>query len=578
MNKKIDDCNILSINPKFCKLFQILPKELQEISSKNIHLLTYLHIKLSEGFKIPTYVVQLSREMGSLSEYNFLYPLGDPIFVHIHSNPVGGRAIYNVIQPFIPVDTSSLMDKVEEVLAYVIDESYDFNDVEEHKRMLLELLHSIVDIDNNISKIGEYKVKKNKNLEKIIVNEETLKILEYKLITEKVGMGILEPLIKDPYIEDISCKGVGPIFLEHKVFKSCETNLAFTSDEELDNFVIKLAERIGRPVSIRKPIVDATLPDGSRINIVYSREVSKNGSNFTIRKFSDIPISVTQLIKWGTINSTMAAYLWMVLNEGLSVWVCGETASGKTTTVKAITVFIDPNSKIISIEDTPEILVPHENWVREVTRESEEIQASISIYDLLKAALRQRPNYIIVGEIRGKEGNIAFQAMQTGHPVMATFHASSVEKLIQRLTGSPIEVPKTYIDNLNVVLIQSAVRIPKTGKVERRVISINEIVGYDPIDGKFDFVELFYWNPAKDEFVFRGNSYVLEEKIALLRGIDPFNLTKLYGELELRSEILKRLTELEVFNYWDVWRSIKAVSKLGLEKALNLLKAGYKIC
>ncbi|MEM4311469.1 MAG: type II/IV secretion system ATPase subunit [Nitrososphaerales archaeon] len=580
LEKAIDGCDILSIRVDSCQLFTTLSKELQEVSSKNLHLLAYLHKKLSEGMELPKYIVQLSRDMRSLDNYNFLYPIGDPVFIHLYSNPSGGRAIYNVIQPTIPHETSLLMDMVEEALAYVIDEQHDFENTEEQKKMLLELLHSVVEIDDSLSKIGEYKLLKGKgSFDRIAVNEETMKILEYVLINEKIGMGILEPVIKDPYLEDISCSGIGPLFVEHKVFRSCETNIVFTKDEYLDRFVIKLAERIGRPVTLRRPIVDATLPDGSRINIVYSRDVSRNGSNFSIRKFSEIPISITQLIKWGTLDATMAAYLWIMLSEGMSVWVAGETASGKTTTLKAITAFIEPNAKIVSIEDTPEVSVPHENWIREITRESDEAQASINIFDLLKAALRQRPNYIIVGEIRGKEGNIAFQAMQTGHPVMATFHAGSVEKLIQRLTGSPIEVPKTYIDNLNVALIQAAVRIPQTGKVERRVLSVNEIVGYEPTENKFEFIELFSWDPATDKFIFRGdgNSYLLEDKVALMRGLDTRDIGKIYEELKIRTEIFKKLTEMGIFDYWEVWRSIKAISKMGLERALALLKTGHKV-
>ena len=212
-------------------------------------------------------------------------------------------------------------------------------------------------------------------------------------------MGVLEPFIHDPYIEDISCSGLGNIFIEHKIFESLKAPIVFESEEELDDFVLKLSEKIGKPVSFRNPIVDATLPDGSRINIVFGRDISKKGSNFTIRKFSKKPLSVLQLIEFGTFNYLMAAYFWIALREGMNCFVAGETASGKTTTLNAITTFVPPNAKIVSIEDTPEVQIPHKNWLREVTRSARERKgsetSSVEMFDLLKAALRQRPNLII---------------------------------------------------------------------------------------------------------------------------------------------------------------------------------------
>ena len=233
-------------------------------------------------------------------------------------------------------------------------------------------------------------------------------------------MGILEPLIRDTNIEDISCSGLGSLFIEHKVFNSLRTAFAFTTSEELDQYVLRLADRINKPVTFRNPIVDAALPDGSRINIVYGQDVSKNGSNFTIRKFAETPFSILDLIAFGSLDFTMAAYLSMVIEEGMNVFVSGETASGKTSLLNALNVFIHPDAKVISIEETPELQVPHPNWIREVTREPKpgEEGTGVGMFLLLKAALRQRPNEILVGEIRGEEGLIAFSAMQTGHAVI----------------------------------------------------------------------------------------------------------------------------------------------------------------
>ena len=246
------------------------------------------------------------------------------------------------------------------------------------------------------------------------------------------------------------------------------------------------------------------------------------------------------MVEFGGLTYEMAAYFSRGRLHGMNMFIAGETASGKTTLMNAVTVFLHPNAKIVSIEDTPELQVPHTNWIREVIRgKAGDESSSVTMFDLLRAALRQRPNEIIIGEIRGEEGAIAFQAMQTGHSCMATFHAASVEKLIQRLTGHPINIPKTYIDNLNLAVIQSMVRLPN-GKDGRRVISVNEIVGYDSATDSFSYIEVFRWNPVDDSFEFTGymNSYLLEEVIAFKRGLPPQRKREIYKELTRRANIL----------------------------------------
>ncbi|MDD3373568.1 MAG: type II/IV secretion system ATPase subunit, partial [Methanoculleus bourgensis] len=325
---------------------------------------------------------------------------------------------------------------------------------------------------------------------------------------------------------------------------------------------------IKRPLTYRNPIVDATLPDGSRINIVYGTEISKHGSNFTIRKVSEVPMSIMQVIESGTCNYMMAAYLWICLEYGMSMFVSGETASGKTTSLNALTTFLPPENKIVTIEDTPELTVPHRNWTREVAKakgKGEGEGSEVTMFDLLKAALRQRPNQILVGEIRGVEGSVAFSAMQTGHPVMSTFHAASVEKLIQRLCGDPINIPKTYVDNLNLVIIQSAVKLPHGGTV-RRMLSINELVGYDPETEGFSFMAAFVWDPATDTFTFtgKGSSYLLENKIATMLGIPENRRAEIYDEVEKRAKILERLHKAGYTQFWDLFHMTTKIKKQGL--------------
>jgi flagellar protein FlaI len=332
--------------------------------------------------------------------------------------------------------------------------------------------------------------------------------------------------------------------------------------------VLWLGDRVKKPVTFKAPISDATLPDGSRINIVYGREVSKRGSNFSIRKFAEVPLSVFEILESGTVDYQMLAYLSLAIGNGMNCFVSGETASGKTTLLNALTTFIPPLAKIITIEDTPELQVPHQNWIREVVQSSkvDDTSGAITMFDLLKAALRQRPDELMIGEIRGKEGNVAFQAMQTGHSVMATFHAASIEKLIQRVTGDPILVPKNYVDNLNVVILTSQVKLPN-GKQGRRITGISEIVNYDAALESFSFVESFKWNQENDTFEFTGymSSYVLEEKVAPKLGFPEHKKQKIYAELERRALILKKIhIDRGVRGFYEVLDVLNKAQQEGL--------------
>jgi len=519
------------------------------------HAIAYIQ-KASREIGTPTYVgSEIPDTLKKSPTVNIIYLVdkNNGIFVHIHSEPRAstGYRKYIVIEP--PRPPQALFDLIELKLAEVITEKDVATSSEERKNILLDKVKKIVELTDDAVNYEQF-ILKNKIPKKIPVQKGLYSIFEYYLVRDKVGLGKLEPLIKDPYIEDISCSGIGCVHIVHKIFGSLETNICFPSLEELNRFIQELGERTGKPVGTARPIIDSTLPDGSRLNAVFGNDVSLKGSNFTIRKFTETPISITRLIGWNTLDCRVAAFLWMLLLEGMSGFISGETASGKTTTLNASLVFIRPNAKIISIEDTAEVMVPHQNWVRELTRDTGSPETSVTMFDLLKAALRQRPNYIIVGEIRGAEGNIAFQAMQTGHPVIATFHAASVERLIQRIISPPINVPRTQLDNLNFILIQSAVY--REGIMVRRVLSLNEIIGYNPVDNNVMFVPAFTWDPVKDAFVFRGrgSSYLLEEKIGVTRGLSKRDMKMIYDELDLRAEILRKLTESKVYDHFVVFR------------------------
>jgi len=537
----------------------VLPDPIRDMVRKNMFLLEYLSLLPFDDIGVPQYHPELPKKLGELKHPNILYPAGPRVFVHVYPDVSGDRDYYIPVEPTFGRNVDPVMAAVEKRLLDYADRFDGIEDEQTKKKLLLECVSAICRTDGgNGSKSDNGHVH---------CSMADLAAIRYLVVRDKIGLGVLQPMIADSNIEDISCSGLGHMFIEHKVFKSLKSGFVFEDYEELDDFVLRLSERIKKPVSFHSPVADATLPDGSRINIVFGRDVSKRGSNFTIRKFNETPLSVMELIEFGSLDYRMAAYLSLVIGEGMNVFVSGETASGKTTLLNAITTFIHPNAKIVTIEDTPELQVPHGNWIREVIQTNKEnADSGVTMFDLLKAALRQRPNMIMVGEIRGSEGAIAFQAMQTGHSVMATFHAASVEKLIQRLTGAPISVPKNYVDNLNLVVIQSAVRLP-SGKMGRRALSVNEIVGYDPQSQSFSFVEVFRWDPARDVFEFTGNlsSYLLEDKIAVKRGIPAHQRKRIYTEVERRAKILAKLhKEQGVRGFYELLGVLAKAQKEGL--------------
>ena len=600
-----------SIDSSQCPIHNLLSPELRDAAEAAPHLMSYLHKVPFAECGVPTYYPEANRKMGDIADPNLIYAVANNTFIHILPDHQEARNYYIAIEP----GTDQLTDLIEEMeyrLLDFVEILADANTPEEKTVVILKAIEDSCDIVDYVApktldedggkdeKAEKAQAKADKATAKadkakaakaekkgeggflkmpfgggggtatkggrIKCTAADADSLRYMVIRDKVGMGPLEPFIGDPWIEDISCSGIGPVYIEHKIFGGLKSSVNFDSHEELDDFVLKLAEKMKKPVTFRSPIVDATLPDGSRINIVYGGDVSKNGSNFTIRKFMGIPLSIVDVCNSGMMTWQMAGYMSLIVEEGMNFFVSGETASGKTTLMNALMTFVRPDAKIVSIEDTPEVQVPHPNWTREVVRgQMSQGGGSVDMFSLLKAALRQRPNEIIIGEIRGEEGNIAFQAMMTGHAVCATFHAATVEKLIQRVTGIPISVPRTYVENLNVVVICSAVRLP-SGKMGRRVISISEIIGYDPSSGSFSFVEIFRWDPIKDVFEFVGlnNSYQLEQHIAPSRGFSEKNRRLIYKEVDRRGALLQKLGESGVNNFYELFKLLSKAQKQGL--------------
>ncbi len=384
----------------------------------------------------------------------------------------------------------------------------------------------------------------------------------YYLGREFVGYGLVEVPMTDAEVEDISCDGVGiPIYIYHRKYGSIRSNLKFATAQELDDYVVWLAQRSGKHISVASPILDATVPDGSRLQATLGTHVTKRGSSFTIRRFRDNPFTPVDLLKFKTMSPEMMAYLWIAIEHGQSMMVCGGTASGKTTTLNATLLFIPPQMKIVSIEDTRELNLPHENWVPSLTRAgfgaknvvSGKAPGEIDMFDLLAAALRQRPQYLMVGEVRGAEAFIVFQAMATGKTCYTTFHAESVSAMVHRMENPPISLPRSLVSALNLVLLQRQVKVGT--KMTRRVQSLTEIVGLDPETNELITNSVYSWNPADDTFLYSGHSYIYE-RVALMKNLSMKDMEK---EVRNRAEILeyflfrdKQATRAKPFTHRDV--------------------------
>ena len=520
----------------------------------------------------PIYYGPLDRDAKKQRPLNLIYITKEPVFVHIYEPPSdeegGGQVLWFGLEPQLNEEEENIRRDLVETLLQEAPSAPSFTTDSEFETILGQMIdrYTISEAEASIVSRRRGRVWELVGLDdkRIVVSETQRQRLRYIIIRDLIRNGPLETLLSDEMLEDIHSVGLKHIHMDHKVFGMVTSNIRFREREILSRYLRAMSERIGRPVSDNKPIIDGALLDGSRINIIFSDDVSMLGPSFTIRKFAEETISVVQLIKWGTMSAQQAAYIWICLEYGMSVLVSGETASGKTTTLNAILPFIDHNVKIYSAEDTPEVKVRHKIWQRLVTRDSKNEDSRVEMFDLLKAALRSRPRYIIIGEIRGVEGATAFQAMQTGHPVIATFHASSIVKMIQRFTGDPINVPIRFFDNLNFAIFQEVVEAPGGG-IARRITGIDEVIGYNKHSDGVLTRGMFEWDPVKDKHYFRGmfQSHLLENKIAAMAGFA--NKRDIYDEMLRRAAAIERMADRDLTHYDDVFDLLNIYYNSGWE-------------
>jgi flagellar protein FlaI len=386
-----------------------------------------------------------------------------------------------------------------------------------------------------------------------INDKEYLKIM-YFIYRDFVGLDEIEPLLADPFIEDIGCDGIGlPIYVVHQKFGSIKSNIVFKDEKTLREFVTKLAERCDRYISYAEPLLDGSLPDGTRVQASLAKDVTTRGPTFSLRKFREVPFTPVDIMRLKTASAEMLAYLWFVVENGANILIAGGVSTGKTSLLNCISLFIPTEAKIVSIEDTRELNLPHENWIPGVARVgfSGTGVGEVSMFELLKESFRQNPDYLIVGEIRGKEAYVMFQGMASGHPSLSTVHAGSVDDLMKRLQTHPINLSPGLMESLNIVIVMAHAR--EKGKSARRIKEIDEIESIDADTGVPRIVKSFVWTPSDDVYEYRGSSWILS-KISREKGMGFNNILK---DISRRKKLIDWLFENNVTDLSTVTNYIR---------------------
>jgi archaeal flagellar protein FlaI len=487
------------------------------------------------------------------------YAVNPPFaFVQVRFDADRGELVYSVLEPTLPPaereKVVTIREKMEAMMSQEeipIGDGLSLDRTTELRNYLESRFLTVLDLYD------------------IEVPEKRRPVLLYYLTREFVGLGRTDPVLRDPFLEDVSCLGPGvPLYVFHRVFGSMRTNVTYDGELELNKYILRLAQIAGKHISIYQPILDATLRDGSRINLTLGTEVTRKGSTFSVRKFSQDPVSPIDLIRFGSVSPDVMAYFWSLVESHRSLLISGGTASGKTTLLNAICMFVRPEDKIVSIEDTPEIHIDHQNWIQSIARSGYGMPSgvaasgvsgvggqtrtagSVTLFDLLVAALRQRPEYVIVGEVRGTESFTLFQAISVGHASMSTIHAGTIDELLHRVENEPMNIPRVLFQALDAVAFPAQVAVREMRA--RRVTSVTEILEVDPTTNELLTNDVYKWDPAADVLQFQGRSFVLE-KVGQMTGR---SIDEIETELRRKAYYLELMNRLNLTYYKDVGRAI----------------------
>ncbi|MEM0260315.1 MAG: type II/IV secretion system ATPase subunit [Sulfolobales archaeon] len=525
-------------------------------------------------------IEDLDRKLGGV--FNIRSGVSAPEYygmIEVHYENVKGRILdrYPVHDPWAHIvivekeDTKEIIYKIDEV---------SLTDLEKKifSRILDYMIWSVGEISPDVNPVDYISHKARQAIDLFRVrlgatpSVSWSKILYY-VERNVLGYDVLDPLIRDPFIEDISCNGVGyPVYVWHRKYESIPTNLWFRSHDSLDKFVMKLAHKSGKHISVAYPILDSILPEGHRIAATYMKEVSTHGSTFTIRKFREDPITIIDLISFKTLTPLLAGYLWFLIDRKSPIMVLGVTGAGKTTLINSVLNLVKPTYKVVTIEDTPELRLPIENWVQLVSRPSyaagESRAGEITLFDLVRVSLRYRPDIIAVGEVRGEEAYVLFQAIATGHGGVTTIHAEDIDSMIKRLKSPPMNIPESYIPLINSVLAVRRVSVREDGRPR----SVRRVTDVWELDKDGSYVKIFYWSPSRDEIIAELSKSVMISRLSKLEERSPDDLLE---EIMDRAAIMIWLNRRGVRNYREIARYI-SMYHLDRDKILNTVREDLK--
>ena len=499
------------------------------------------------GFSKPGGIIDIPKT-DIPSKVDIRYPLMPPYaYAEVKWSSEKKNLVYRVAEPVLTKEETERITQIEDALREVID--VKLTEAKKEGGAIEYLQGKVASVLEDLG---------------VSLSRESYEKIMYYIVRDFVGLNEIEPLMHDPYIEDIGCNGLDtPVYIVHRRFGSVVTGIVYRNPEYLSDFVVKVAERCGRYISYASPLLDGSLPDGSRVQASLARDVTTRGPTFSIRKFRSNPYSPVDLINLGTASSSIMAYLWILAQYNVSMLICGGVSTGKTTFLNALSMFIPPENKIISIEDTREINLPHENWIPSVSRTGFGMPEAggkrygeIDLFDLLRESFRQNPSYVVVGEVRGKEAYVMFQGMASGHASLGTIHAGSIEDVMKRLETPPIELSPSLIEALDVLIVMTNAR--EKGKSARRVKEIVEVQSIDPHTGRPHTKDMFSWIASADEFRESTQDSEILRKISFEEG---FSYGKITEELVRRKQILEWMQNHSIVHYEDVCRMVNLYYK-----------------
>ncbi|MGM0404963.1 MAG: type II/IV secretion system ATPase subunit [Thermoplasmatota archaeon] len=493
---------------------------------------------ISEYTRIP----KVERESWSVEE---IMTIREPFgYARIVYDDERKEHIYEAIEPTLTEKEKETLELIKDTLDRTLTFDWESMESKDKEEFLRESVESFI---------------RSRSLD---IPERSEKRLIYYILRDYVRYGPLDIIMSDENVEDISCDGIDiPIFIYHAKYESLRTTVRFKDEKILNNYIIQLGQRCGKQVSVSTPILDGTTGEGHRVQATYAKEVSTRGSSITIRRFKKEPFTPIKLIKYNTASPEMVAYMWLMVENGMSMIVAGGTASGKTSTLNCATLFIPPSLKIVSLEDTREINLPHENWIPSTTRtgsgESKggKTQGEVTMYDLVRNALRQRPDYIIVGEVRGREAHTMFQAMATGHTTYSTMHADSVESMVHRLENPPINCPRVLLTALSFVIIQTFARIE--GDEVRRIQEITELVMFEAESDELVTNTVFDWDRKTDSYTYKGHSFNFDT-ICEMQNLTQEEMNE---EFNNRVEVIEYMLDKDMVDYREISKIVTSYYK-----------------